>query len=128
MSELIYKVDHYKAGNIQSHYQAWKRYTSDRHILDIVHYGLTLNFATDNPPSKGPFEYKRQGKEVVVIDAEVNALIQKQVIEPCEVLEGDYFSSLFVAPKKDGTYRTILNLKFLNTECRTSHFKMESLK
>ena len=93
--------------------------------MDIVHYGLTLSFATDNLPSKGPF---RQNKDVAVIDAEINALLQKQVIESCEVLEGDYFSSLFVAPKKDGTYRTILNLKFLNTECRTSHFKMESLK
>ena len=42
--------------------------------------------------------------------------------------KGEYFSNLFTTPKKYGTYRTILNLKSLNKECGTAHFKMESLK
>ena len=41
---------------------------------------------------------------------------------------GEFFSNLFTTSKKDGTYRTILNLKSLNKECDKAHFKMESLK
>lgn len=43
-------------------------------------------------------------------------------------MPGDYFSNLFTREKKDGTMRTILNLKYLNEECDTHHFKMETLK
>ena len=50
------------------------------------------------------------------------------MIKRCDREDGEYFSSLFTTPKKDGTYRTILNLKSLNKDCDKSHFKMESLK
>ena len=30
--------------------------------------------------------------------------------------------------KKDGSFQTILNLKYLNEECFTYHFKMETIK
>lgn len=50
------------------------------------------------------------------------------MISITDIKDGDYFSSLFTRPKKDGTHRTILNLKYLNEECDTHHFKMESLK
>ena len=90
---------------------------------------MKLNFLSI-PPSKGPFEYPRQAKERDIIDKEVMKLLHKQVIEPClsNSDSGEYFSNLFIAPKKDGTYRTILNLKPLNVECDSPHFKMESLK
>ena len=39
---------------------------------------------------------------------------------------GNFFSSFFL--KKDGSFRTILNLKYLNEECFTYHFKMETIK
>ena len=58
----------------------------------------------------------------------MNKLLAKQVIEPCISVPGEHFSNLFTAPKKDGTYRTILNLKPLNAGCNSPHFKMESLK
>ena len=52
----------------------------------------------------------------------------KGVVSRTVIENGDYFSNLFTTLKKDGTYRTILNLKFLNKECDTKHFKMESLR
>ena len=42
--------------------------------------------------------------------------------------EGDFFSNHFIRSKKDGSYGTILNLKKLNQECETTHFKMESIQ
>ena len=105
----------------------WRKLTSDKYILDIVENGLILNFTTD-APSKVAFEYKRSQNETHVIDEEVYKLLSKRVISATNVNAGDYFSSLFTRLKKDGSYRTILNLKFLNEECETHHFKMESLK
>ena len=80
------------------------------------------------PPEKPPFEYSRPQRETIIINYEIEKLLSKGVISMCTIQKGDYFSNLFTAPKKDGTYRTILNLKFLNKECNTHHFKMESLK
>ena len=108
-------------------FEKWKDITSDKYILDIVQNGLMLNFGAE-PPEKGPFEYKRSKIETDIIDKEVEKLLRKEVISACEVEDGDYFSSLFTREKKDGSYRTILNLKYLNEECETHHFKMESLK
>ena len=52
--------------------------------------------------------------------------MKKEVTSPTKIQPDDYFSSLFTRQKKDGSYRTILNLKYLNEECYTKHFKMES--
>ena len=90
--------------------------------------GLKLNY-TDNPPQGNePFQYPRGQREFDTIDKEVHKLLRKGVITTCDREQGEYFSSLFTREKKDGTYRTILNLKSLNEDCDTAHFKMESLK
>ena len=125
--DLDQKVLNYRAGNIRHFYHGWRSLTSDKHILSIVQNGLELNFLVE-PPKKGAFEYPRSKGEFDIIDAEVKSLLEKGVISRTSIEEGDYFSNLFTTPKKDGTYRTILNLKFLNKECDTKHFKMESLK
>ena len=76
----------------------------------------------------GYIRYVRPQKEFRTIDAEITKRLEKGVISTSHIEVGDYFSNIFTATKKDGTYRTILNLKFLNKECETHHFKMESLK
>jgi len=63
-----------------------------------------------------------------IISVEIDKLIQKGVISVSDLTPQDFFSTLFVRPKKDGSYRTILNLKCLNEECETYHFKIESIK
>ena len=50
------------------------------------------------------------------------------MITPAKIQPDDYFSNLFTRQKKDGSYRTILSLKYLNEECYTQHFKMESIR
>jgi hypothetical protein len=117
----------YRAGGIKHCLRAWEKLTSDRYILDIVQNGLKLNFSS-NSPTKNPFEYPRSNAETAIIDQEIEKLLEKQVVTISNIGDGDYFSSLFTRQKKDGTYRTILNLKYLNEECETHHFKMESLK
>ena len=127
IDHLHLKVKNFRAGNIRHYINKWMDITSDGYILDIVQNGLKLNFSA-KAPEKGSFEYKRARNETKVIDEEVERLLEKQVISACGEKTGDYFSSLFTREKKNGSYRTILNLKYLNEECKTHHFKMESLK
>ena len=126
VESLHHRVKKFKGGNIGNCLEAWKVVTNDVYILDIIRTGLKLNFASE-PPSRGPFEYGRSAKESHTISEEVEKLLKKRVITPSVITSDDYFSNLFTTPKKDGTYRTILNLKYLNTDCETHHFKMDSL-
>jgi hypothetical protein len=74
--------------------------------------------------SKMPFEHKLSVTESKVISEEIIKLLDKGVISKSVATGNDFFSSLFVRLKKDSiNYRTILNLKSLNTECDTHHFK-----
>jgi hypothetical protein len=42
--------------------------------------------------------------------------------------QGEYISPVFLRPKKDDSYRMILNLKQLNQSVEYVHFRMECLQ
>ena len=88
--------------------------------------GLLLSFDKDQP-SKAPFEFPKTKAETNVLETEVEKLLKKGMISPTKIQLDDYFSNLFTRQKKDGSYRNILNFKYLNEECYTHHFKMESI-
>ena len=46
----------------------------------------------------------------------------------CEKEQYDFICSVFTREKKDGTFRAILKLKYLNEFVKYKHFKMESLE
>ena len=98
-------------GNISSQILNWKRITKDKVILDIIQHGLKLRIV-DKPVTNAPFQHPRSIYETVIIDGEIQKLLQKQVIE--EVANDTNigcYHNLFTNWKRDGTYRTILNLK-----------------
>ena len=72
-------------------------------------------------------ETKFNKNEGEIMDIELQKLIDKGVIEETEHSEGEYISTVFLRPKKDGKYRLILNLKQLNEHIEYCHFKMERL-
>ena len=75
-----------------------------------------------------PREYNFDATEVVIIDKQIEKFLQTGVIETTTHCEGEYISNIFIRPKKDGSYRLILNLKNLNQFVQYHHFKMENLK
>ena len=121
------KANSYCAGNISNCYENWRSITLDEYILSIVQNGLFLSFDKDQS-SKAPFEFPRTKAETDVLETEVEKLLKKGMIAPTKIQPDDYFSNLFTRQKKDGSYRTNLNLKYLNEECYTQHFKMESTR
>ena len=121
------KADKFQGSNLRNNFLAWTNIISDTFILNIVQQGLKLSF-TGDILTDGPFEYQRSQLEQSIIDHEVRKLIRKKVIGTTYVQGGDFSSNLFIRSKKDGSYRTILNLTKLNQDCETTHFKMESIK
>ena len=63
-----------------------------------------------------------------IISKEVANLLQKAVIVETIHEPGEFISSVFVRPKKDGSHRMILNLKNPNKHVQYNHFKMDTLR
>ena len=62
-----------------------------------------------------------------LVGQEVQKLLDKgaiKIIDPCP---NQYLSRIFLVPKRDGSFRPVVNLKPLNQFRATVHFKMESL-
>ena len=116
----------YKAGNIKNYLGNWEKITSDNVILDIIENGLKIEFL-GSPPTSRPYRLKFSEKEENFISAEIDKLVKKGVIQECNITSDSYFSSIFLRPKKDNSFRFILNLKELNKHIFSPHFKMESV-
>ena len=98
--------------------------TSNKYILQNG-FSINLNHIE---PSRQLFEYPKTCTASKILDTEIQKLLQKEVVIKTDIQTGDYFSKLFARKKKNGTYRTSLNLKSLYEECFTEYSKMESIK
>ena len=101
--------------------------TSDFFILSSIK-GVKIEFVDYPKQTMIPREYNFDATEVVIIDKQIEKFLQTGVIETTTHCEGEYISNIFIRPKKDGSYRLILNLKNLNQFVQYHHFKMENLK
>lgn len=115
------------AGRLRQFSSEWERLTNDRYVLDAVkHY--RIEFSSIPEQSHVPKEIQVTGKEITVMESELTKLQDKGVIVESKHEKGEYISSVFLRPKKDGKFRMILNLKSLNESVCKQHFKMESLQ
>ena len=113
---------------MKDHVEGWKSLTSDPVILDAIkHYHI--EFGEDLPfQICQPKQIHFSLSEREIINEEIAKLLNKGVVEQTHCVEGDFISTIFVRPKKDGTYRMILNLKTLNEFVSYYHFKMGNIK
>ena len=126
-NDLLQKVEYFTAGNIQNHLSQCKSITSDPFIIDIVKNGLKLRFS-EEPAQNICHNIPVSKPQKQTISDEIQKLLQKEVINSCMREEGDFISSTFTREKRDGSCKTILNLKQLNKRIEYEHFKMESLQ
>ena len=71
-------------------------------------------------------------QQLVQIQEEISSLREKGAIsvvtDPSHShVQVEFFSTLFLVPKKNGSMRPVINLKALNQWVETPHFKMEGL-
>ena len=86
--------------------------TSDKVILDMVKgYHITLTHDQFPLQLRPPKSIKFTDWESNLMDQEINTLLQKGVIEEANHSHGEFLSNVFLRPKKDGSFRMILNLR-----------------
>ena len=120
------KVSHFRAGRLSSYIEQWKLLTSDDFILDLVK-GAHIELLSASIQAICPQEKQFSCNERQIIGSEIKSLLAKGVIVPSVTEPGEFISPIFLTPKKDGSYRMILNLKHFNTHVAYYHFKMDTL-
>ena len=115
-------------GRLQFFQDKWTELTSDPVILNMVS-GLDIPLVDvafqQNPPNLLTFS----PEEMAAADKHIDELLAKGAIREYDSVQpGDFVSTVFLRPKKDGGYHMILNLKDFNQFVEYNHFKMETLK
>lgn len=122
---LQHRCQVFVAGQVANHFKTWTDLTSDKEILsDIV--GMKIQ-CDDIPYQHRISVPSRTRQEHSLIDEEIAKLIDKKVIIKVEPQPDQILSGIFLHPKKDGSFRLILNLKQFNIFVTYHHFKMDSL-
>ena len=106
-------VKNFIAGNLKNYYTVWQKITNDRVILDIIKNGLKINFK-ERPGITSAPKIPHSKQEIEIINTEFKKRLAKGVIIECERDKGGFISTIFTRQKKDGSFRTILNLKHIN--------------
>ena len=114
-----------QAGRLSLHFTNWTKVTCNNFILQIVQFGLKIQFF-QTPPflhlKSSPFPPSR----VAAISKEVSSLLVKSAIAPITPSPEQFISPIFDVAKKDSEdCRVILNLKILNTFIRKTKFRLE---
>jgi len=92
----------------------------------VQHY--KIEFAQLPEQESVPQEINFTPQEQIIIEEEISKLLKKGVITEASHCRGEYISTIFIRPKKDGGHRLILNLKKLNAYVEYHHFKMDTLR
>ena len=112
------KIKTFKAGSLAAYSHIWHELTSDPEVLETV-TGQYIEFDM-LPIQVKPFNQTNLSKiETKSVDLEIIQLLKKGVIQPCQPEVGEFISPVFTRPKKDGSFRMILNLKSFNVHVTT---------
>lgn len=125
---LLKRQPVFRAGRIREFLPQWQEITNDSSILEYVS-GVRIDFANNTEPTQ---VYKRPSvfncQQHTIVENEIHKLTEKGVIVRSEQETGEFISTIFIRPKKDGSYRMILNLKQFNEFVEYHHFKMDTLE
>lgn len=105
----------------------WGVVTQDPNIQSWLQ-GYTLPFSQRVVQVQAPLEPQWTVSEKKAISEEITHLLNIGAVSECRPEKGQFISSVFLAPKSDGSHRLVLNLKKLNDFIETCHFKMEDRK
>ena len=107
--------------------EKWHQITNDPWVLEAIS-GYKIHFDSLPYQFKIPIEIPFSGDQFLLVDNEVKELLSKGVIVPSESECGEFISTLFIVPKKNGKFRPVINLRYLNQFVHYDHFKQETFK
>ena len=114
-------------GRISHFVEAWKHVSHDPWIIHVVQ-GFRIPFYAVPIQVREPFPYRLTSSESQAATLEIQKLCSKGVLEVANFDENQVLSNIFLRPKKDGSYRMILDLTWVNKHVIYEHFKMCSLE
>ena len=114
------------AGNIKHFIGKWQELTCDSTILSAV-AGYKIEFLVNPVQIMVPKPTNMSPQEIYHTDLQIDKFIKKGIIVQSYHEQGEFISNISLRPKKDGSFRMILNLKELNKFVMYHHFKMESI-
>lgn len=116
-----------QTGRLQYFLPNWDNINTNSTIRDWIS-GYRIPFTSEPSQTLYPANNHFSEREKTLISLEIDKLLQIGAIEPCNPVEKQFLSSIFLHPKADGTWRFILNLKKLNKFINTIHFKLEDIR
>ena len=115
-------------GRLRKCYKFWCSICSDRTVLRHIG-GISIPFTSSVKQDFPAREIKMNEQERVFARKKIQELLDTGCITELESpREPGWISNIFLRPKKDGSYRLILNLKPLNKHIEYKKFKMPSIR
>ena len=117
-TRLTDRSSKFTAGQIQHCLPQWQEITREEEILKMV---VDVDIQLLNEPPSGQIRQAHFSREwSQAIDVEIQDLLRKDVIIPCNHTEGEFIAPIFIRPKKDNRVRVILNLRKFNVNVENS--------
>ncbi|KAM4021487.1 uncharacterized protein ACNLHF_026861 [Anomaloglossus baeobatrachus] len=115
-------------GRLSRFCDTWLPQVKDRWVRDILSHGYRIEFSS-RPPTRF-FRTSPPPERADALLQAVGILKAEGVVVPVPLQQQGHgvYSNLFVVPKKDGSFRPVLDLTLLNKHVRTRRFRMESLR
>ena len=89
---------------------------------------MEIPFEAEPIQLREPAPFRLTDEEKIIVSREILSLLDKGVVEESEDCLGQVISNVFLRPKKNGEFRMILDLTWLNHFVEYAHFKMQSLQ
>jgi hypothetical protein len=117
-------------GRLQLFWQNWKIIGAEPWVLSVLSKGYRLPVqgdvpVTSTPPSLG---YSHDHPLFSELRCQILLMLEKQAIEIVSSPHAGYYSRLFLAPKKNGEWRPVIDLSNLNHYMSPPHFQMETVQ
>lgn len=117
-------------GRLGSYWENWQTIGADDWVINVLRGGYYIPFDADPPllTTEPPdLCYSASHPLFQELRNSVQSLLQKEAIEVVEASTLGFYSRLFLAPKKSGAWRPVIDLKPLNQFLTPPKFKMETV-
>ena len=116
----------FRGGQISAHIKEWRKITNDPWVINSVKE-VNIPFIQTPCQTSVPRPYRLSLTESDFVDVELGRMLEKGIVELAESSRDQVISNIFLRPKKDGSFRLILDLTWTNLHVEYEHFKMQSL-
>ena len=127
LAETICQTTQTFAGRISLFRSNWKALTQEPWLIQTVLEGYHIPLLSAPLQQSPPCNPHMSAEDAAMLEEEIQSLLQKQAICQISVPTEEFYSNMFIVPKKDGDQRPVINLKHLNKFVKSEHFKMEGL-